>query len=77
MSEIIKNKALADKFDKAVSELSAILASKEFKKEYDRLNKLMEEGIDYSNEEEFNYLATFNLDNLTSSIEMMVMDLQD
>lgn len=77
MSKIIKNKALADKFDKAVSELSAILASKEFKEEYDRINILMDKGINYKTEEEFNYLATFNLDNLTSSIEMMVMDLQD
>ena len=77
MSKIIKNKALADKFNNAISELSAILASKEFKEEYDRLNILMDKGINYKTEEEFNYLATFNLDNLTSSIEMMVMDLYD
>lgn len=77
MSKIIKNKALADKFNKAVGELSAILASKEFKEEYDRINILMDKGINYKTDEEFNYLATFNLDNLTSSIEMMVMDLQD
>lgn len=75
MSQIIKNKALADKFDKAVSELSDILASKEFRDEYNRINKLIDKGVDSSNEEEFNYLATFNLDNLSSSIEMMVMDL--
>ena len=77
MSKIIKNKALADKFDKAVSELSAILGSKEFKEEFDRLNILIDKGIDNTSEEEDNYLATFNLDNLTSSIEMMVMDLYD
>lgn len=77
MSQIIKNKELADKFDKAVSELSDILASKEFRDEYNRINILMYKGIDNTSEEEDNYLATFNLDNLTSSIEMMVMDLQD
>ena len=77
MSKIIKNKALADKFNKAVGELSAILASKEFKEEFDRINILMDKGIDNTSEEEDNYLASFNLDNLTSSIEMMVMDLYD